>query len=153
MSSPLQWLPRRLSGKSFLPGNAGDAGFDPWVMKIPWKRKWQPTSVFSPEKSFGQRRLAGYSPWGCKKSWTWLSNWALSTYYSSLHCCYERTCQQLLYKIFILIVMYTFLHQSSLLWYSIRKLLEVSANQVKKEGSLKIAFQQELSMVQSWDSK
>ena len=32
------------------------------VGKIPWRRKWQPTSVFLPEKSQGQRSLAGYSP-------------------------------------------------------------------------------------------
>ena len=39
--------------------------FDPWVGKIPWKRKWQPTLVFL--KSHRQRSLAGYSPWGCKR--------------------------------------------------------------------------------------
>ena len=38
--------------------------FDPWVGKIPWRREWQPTPVFLPEKSHGQRILAGYSPWG-----------------------------------------------------------------------------------------
>jgi len=33
-----------------LPANAGDkrCGFDPWVMKIPWRRAWQPTPVFLP---------------------------------------------------------------------------------------------------------
>ena len=39
-------------------------GFDPWVRKIPWRRKWQPTSVFLPGKFHGQRSLGGYSPWG-----------------------------------------------------------------------------------------
>ena len=43
-------------------------GFDPWVEKIPWRGKWQPTPVFLPGKSHGQRSLAGYSPWGCKES-------------------------------------------------------------------------------------
>ena len=33
-----------------------------WVHKIPWRRKWQPTPVFLPEKSHGWRRLTGYSP-------------------------------------------------------------------------------------------
>ena len=42
-------------------------GFSSWVRKIFWKRKWQPTLVFLPEKSHGQRRLAGCSPWGCKE--------------------------------------------------------------------------------------
>ena len=41
--------------------------FNPWVMKIPWRRKWQPTSVFLPEKPHEQRSLAGYSPWSCKE--------------------------------------------------------------------------------------
>ena len=45
----------------------GRPGFDPWVEKIPWRRKWQPTSVFMPGKSHGQRSLAGYSPWGHKE--------------------------------------------------------------------------------------
>ena len=42
--------------------------FDPWVGKIPWRRKWQPTPVFLPGKSHRQRRLAGYSPWCHKES-------------------------------------------------------------------------------------
>ena len=36
--------------------------FDPWVGKIPWRRKWQPTLVFLPEKSHEHRSLAGFSP-------------------------------------------------------------------------------------------
>ena len=43
-------------------------GFNPWFVKIPWRRKWQPTPVFLPEKSHWQRSLAGYSPWCCKES-------------------------------------------------------------------------------------
>ena len=35
--------------------------------KIPWRRKWQPTPVFLPGKSHGQRSLVGYSPWGCSE--------------------------------------------------------------------------------------
>ena len=42
--------------------------FDPWVRKILWRRKWQPTSVFLPGKTHGQRSLVGYSPWGHKES-------------------------------------------------------------------------------------
>ena len=37
-----------------------------WVGKILWRRKWQPTPVFLPGESHGQRSLAGYSPWGRK---------------------------------------------------------------------------------------
>ena len=34
--------------------------FSPWIGKIPWRRKWQPTPVFLPGESHGQRSLAGY---------------------------------------------------------------------------------------------
>ena len=44
-------------------------GFDPWVGKIPWRRTWQPISVFLPGKSHGQRSLVDYHLWG-HKSWT-----------------------------------------------------------------------------------
>ena len=42
--------------------------FNPWVRKIPWRRKWQPTPVFLPGESHGQRSLVGYSLWDCKES-------------------------------------------------------------------------------------
>ena len=41
--------------------------FDPWVGKILWRRKWQPTPVFLLGESHGQRSLAGYSPWSHKE--------------------------------------------------------------------------------------
>ena len=41
--------------------------FNPWVGKISWRRKWQPTPVFFPGKSHRLRSLAGYSPWDWKK--------------------------------------------------------------------------------------
>ena len=34
--------------------------FDPWVQKIPWRRAWQPTLVFLPGESHGQKSLEGY---------------------------------------------------------------------------------------------
>ena len=37
---------------------------NPWVGKILWRRKWQPTPVFLPGESHGQRSLVGYSPQG-----------------------------------------------------------------------------------------
>ena len=49
-------------------------GFNPWVGKMPWKRKWQPTPVFLPGESRGQRGLPSYSSWGRKELDT--SNWA-----------------------------------------------------------------------------
>ena len=47
--------------------------FDPWVRKISWSRKWQPTPVFLPGKSYRQKSLMGYSPWSCKES-----DWSVS---------------------------------------------------------------------------
>ena len=41
--------------------------FDPWVRKIPWKRKWQPAPVFLPGKFHGERSLVGYGPRGHKE--------------------------------------------------------------------------------------
>ena len=39
-------------------------GFDPWVGKIPWRRKLQPIPVYLPGKFHGQRSLVSYSLWG-----------------------------------------------------------------------------------------
>ena len=66
--APSQLL-RGLSGKEFACqcGSLKQRRFDPWVRKIPWRRKWQPTPVLLPGESHGQRSLAGYSPWGCKE--------------------------------------------------------------------------------------
>ena len=41
-------------------------GINPWVGKIPWRRAWQPTLVFLPGESHGQRSLVGCSPLGCR---------------------------------------------------------------------------------------
>ena len=52
------------------PSNAGNTRdtFDPWVQKIPWRRKWKPIPVLLPGKFRGQRSLVGYSKWGRKES-------------------------------------------------------------------------------------
>ena len=47
---------------------SGRPGFNPWVVKIPWRRAWQSTPVFLPGESHGQRSLEGCSPWGCKET-------------------------------------------------------------------------------------
>ena len=61
------------------PANAGNLilrGFDLWVGKIPWRRTWQPTSVFLLGQSHGQRM--GYGPWGHRVGHDW-SNLAQSS--------------------------------------------------------------------------
>ena len=59
-------LPRWLSGKESACQRRRH-GFDQWVWKILWRRKWQPTPVFLPEKSQGERSLVGYDPWSFKE--------------------------------------------------------------------------------------
>ena len=52
------------------PANAGDAKrcwFNPWVEKIPWRRKWPPAAIFSSGEPHGQRSPVGYGQWGCKE--------------------------------------------------------------------------------------
>ena len=65
-------LPWWLSSKSVCQSRKWE--LDPWEGRIPWRRKRQPTPVFLPEKSSGQRSLVGYSPW-VAKSQTQLSDW------------------------------------------------------------------------------
>ena len=48
--------------------------FDPWDGKIPWRRAWQPTPVFVPGESHGQRNMEGYSPWGHRVRHDWVTN-------------------------------------------------------------------------------
>ena len=58
-------------GPSLNPGQRTKRhGFDPWVRKMPWRRKWQPTLVFWPGKSHRQRSLAGSSQWSGKELYT-----------------------------------------------------------------------------------
>ena len=54
--TPLTVLPRWCSGKG-LACQCRRRGFNPWVQKVPWSRKWQPAPVFLPGKSHGQRSL------------------------------------------------------------------------------------------------
>ena len=45
----------------------GRPGFNPWVRKMPWRRKRQPTPILLPGKFHGWRSLVSYSPWDCKE--------------------------------------------------------------------------------------
>ena len=59
--------------------DAGDAEFDPWIRKILWRRKWQPTPVYLPREFHGQRSLVGCSPCGHKRLEAWLREWTTTT--------------------------------------------------------------------------
>ena len=63
-------LPRWLSGKELACQcrRCKRHRFNPWVGRIPWRKKLQPIPVLLPGKSHGQRGLARYSPWGHEES-------------------------------------------------------------------------------------
>ena len=50
-----------------LPASTGDEASISGLGRFPWRRKWQPTSMFLPGKSHGQSSLVGYIPWGHKR--------------------------------------------------------------------------------------
>ena len=66
-------------------------GFDPWVGKIPWRRKWQPTPVFLSGEFQGQRSLGGYSSWSCKRV---RYNWATDTFFLLFKQLHAQTCRR-----------------------------------------------------------
>ena len=53
--------------------------FDPWVRKIPWRRKWQPPALLLSGESHGQSSLVGYSSRGRKES-NMTEQWTLSRF-------------------------------------------------------------------------
>ena len=89
-------------------------GFDAWVGKIPWKKKWQPTPVFLPGQSHGQRSLVGYSPWGHKEPDT-------TEQLTQLICICSSFCFQwvvFLYKM-LSVFSYVYLPSIYLLWWGV----------------------------------
>ena len=69
--NPITW--EKLEGCWWLSGRESACqfrrqGLNPWVGKIPWRRKSQPNLVFLPRKSHGWGNLVGCSPWGRKES-------------------------------------------------------------------------------------
>ena len=63
LSKPIYWASQVTSGKEFA-CQCRRCRFNPWVQKIHWRRKWQPTPVFLAGAFHGQRSLVGYSPCG-----------------------------------------------------------------------------------------
>ena len=59
-------------------------GFEPWVEKIPWRRKWQSNPVILPGESHGQRSLVGYRPQRRRVRHDW-GNLACTHTLNSLH--------------------------------------------------------------------
>ena len=96
---------------------------NPWVGKISWRRKWQPTPVFLPGKSHGWRNLVGYSPWGPKELdmteqlHTWLLL-LLTQYIFFLVCLLSLELNSRRREIFVCFVTATFLSHKKSIWYS-----------------------------------
>ena len=80
-------------------------GFSPWVRKILWRRKWQPSPVFSPGKSHGQRSLAGYCPCGHRE--LDMTECTSNSNIDDLQCCITFRCTV---KWFSYICMYTYMY-------------------------------------------
>ena len=92
------WTALNYEGGGFLSGSTGSesacqcrrcrSSFNPWVGKIPWMRKWQPTPVFLLGKFYGQRSLMSYSPWGCQRirhKWTNEHTYHMESYQRRKH--------------------------------------------------------------------
>ena len=76
-------LPWCSGGKVSACLQCGRPGFDAWIGKIPWRRKWQPTPVPLPGKSNRQSSPVGYSPWGHRELDT--TEWIPSSWYIFLN--------------------------------------------------------------------
>ena len=70
--------------------------FDPWVRKIIWRRKWQPTPIFLAGESHEQRSLAGYSPWGRKELG---HDWATNTFTFLTFICPSHLYRSLIHRL------------------------------------------------------
>ena len=117
-------------------------GFDSWVRKSYWKRKWQPTLVFLPEKSHGKRSPVGHSPWGYRVRHDWArihsldGNMCMETKYSkranwkvpgkhpvwllNAETHYEKKCRSNYnYKCFMIIILFAAVNLCYLLFINI----------------------------------
>ena len=65
-------------------------GFNPWVGKIPWRRAWQPTPVFSPGESHGENFLVGCIVHGVAKSQTRLKWLSVHAHMDRMAACYHK---------------------------------------------------------------
>ena len=91
-------FPHDASGKEPVCQCRGHKGykFNPWVKKILWRRVWQPTPVFLPRESHGQRTLVGYYPQGRRVRHNWRN---LACIYTHIHIYECMICIKYMYLI------------------------------------------------------
>ena len=103
----------------------------PVIRKIPWRRKCQPMPAFLPEKSHGQKSLAGYGPWGHKESDT-----TEVTEHSALTETYRRNCNNLRELELTLVAEYSLKKMKGLsIWVFIKKSPLLAGKTVRKVRS------------------
>ena len=94
------------------------------IRRIPWRRAWQPTPVFLPGESHGQRSLVGYSPRSCKESDTEATQQAHTCKVETMPVCaiflrryffFCRKCWNTCFIFFVLITFLSFVHEEVLL--------------------------------------
>ena len=93
---PLKWLTGKESACQ-----CRRCRFNPWVRRILWRRKWQLTAVFLPEKFHEQRSLAGCSPWGPKGLDAAKHTWMHDVMHEKLAMCYSEKLSVILVKLFV----------------------------------------------------
>ena len=111
-------------------------GFNPWVGKIPWRRKWQPTPVFLPGESHGQRSLAGYSPRGCEGSDT--TKHSMQTHMKCMYICtYRRVYMCMCIHTYTereLLFSYTWSTEQFVLYLGFRWAMNIRVNVLRCQG-------------------
>ena len=105
-------------------------GFNPWVGKIPWRRKWQATPVFLPGKSHGQRSLVGYKSIGLQRVGHDRSNLACK-YFSSAPATFVTASIQALIQILHFSVVH--IHNGVLLSHK-KEYIGINSNEVDETG-------------------
>ena len=84
--------------------------FNPWVGKIPWKRKWQHTPVFLAGRPHGQRSLEGYSPWACKESD--MTGWPHTHTHTHIHNLYINICMYVYVYMCVCVCVYIYIYKT-----------------------------------------
>ena len=104
LPSVLLWLPWWLSGKESA-CQCGKCRFDPWVLKIPWRRKWQPTPVFLPGIFHGQRNY-GLQSMGLQRGWhDWVTKYTHAYLLEEWPICFQKWLHHFILLLLLLLLL------------------------------------------------